>query len=171
MAQEEPEHPSVAAQVAGGVIHELYEDSSHLINGALEVKGDRKAPSPGLWQRRITAQEKSQAGERGRPRGPPSRTAASCRCSAYGSPCSAGLGWLRGKDTTQGKGAGGLWGTSSSDQQPWHMKDNTDRLHRGAGQGTLRGTKQVPNWVPWDPETIWAGTEMRGKAGEENSTL
>lgn len=71
----------------------------------------------------------------------------------------------------QGKGAGGLGGPISSDQQPWHMKDNADNLRHGAGQSTLRDAKQVPNWVPWDPETIWAGTEMKEKAGEENSTL
>lgn len=32
-------------------------------------------------------------------------------------------------------------------------------------------TTDVPNWVPRDPETVWAGMEDRRKAGEENSTL
>lgn len=57
MAQREPEHPSVATQVTGRVIEELHEGSSHLINAALPGKGDREAPSAGLWQHRITAQE------------------------------------------------------------------------------------------------------------------
>lgn len=160
----------MAAQVTGGVTEELYEGSSHLINAALPGKGNREAPSAGLWQHRITAQETTRQEKEdilgAHPAVPQCYVGARLAISTL-----SWVGLAAWAGYNAGRSAGGLWGPISSDQQPWHTKNNADHLHRGTGQGMLRDAKQVPNWVPWDPETIWAGTEMRGKAGEENSTL
>lgn len=138
----------------------LMEHSESKMTTGLQDLGSSRAELP--------TQESSQAGEGGRPRGPPNHTML-YRCSVYNLGTQPIFGWLHGKDKRQEKGIDDLWG---SNHQLWHTEETADHLPPWCwAREAQYKTIDIPKWFPWDPEIIWAGTETRGKAGEENSTL
>lgn len=163
-----PQHGSVGSK---GSASGWGKDSFSQWMGGTE-SGKCEASLPWLWHSGITAQEKSQEGRRGRPPTHMTRSKHSVgvwltdlHAQTLLAGCMRGM-WCRKRYRRPME-------DQQSNQQTRHKEESANYLPPWHWAWHMRGLEQCKSQTGalWDPETIWAGTEIREKAGEENSTL
>lgn len=140
---EVPEHLSMAAQVTSQNDSQagtktastwLTEGWESTMTTALQIPGSSSAE----WQHRKAARQEKEDICRAHPAIPQYYIGAQFTQLST-QPI---FGWLHGKDKMLDKGINDLWGTNSSNQQPWHTEQTSHHLPPQPWQGKYRDTKQ-----------------------------